>query len=63
MKENQMTTTVTVEAHCAGTTEVQIIISHDGTAANESIIIQNGEKWVGHVHDLKSVHVQEIPKS
>jgi len=58
-----MTTTVTVEAHCADTTEVQITISNDGTAADDAIIIQNGEKRVVYVHDLKSVHVQEVPKS
>ena len=58
-----MTTTVTVQAHCAETTEVEITISNDGTAADQEITIQNGEQWVGYVHDLKSIHVQEVPKS
>ena len=58
-----MTTTVTVQAHCADTIEVQITVSNDGTAADEAVTIQSGETWTGYVHDLKSVHIQEVPKT
>ncbi len=58
-----MTTKVTVEAHCSDKTEVQIIISNDGTQADQSVTIQHGETWTGYVHDAKSVHVMEGQKA
>lgn len=54
-----MTTTVTVEAHCGIEKEVHIEIKENGDSTK---ILENGEKYVLHVYDNKSVTVKEILK-
>lgn len=55
-----MTTTVTVEAHCGNEKEVHIEIKENGDSTTK--LLQNGDKYVLHVYDNKSVTVTEVVK-
>lgn len=59
-----MTTNVTVEAHCAKEKQVAISIKQNrdggGASPEQTIIIQDGEKWQGVVYDSRSIAVCEV---
>lgn len=57
-----MTTTVIVEAHCdPRTTEVSVLRS-DGQGNDKTDIVQDGQRWTGHVYDNWQITVSEVPK-
>ncbi len=55
-----MTTTVKVEAHCAGTKEVVIAI--DDGSTGETIVLQDGEAREVYAYDARLISVCEREK-
>lgn len=54
-----MTTTVTVEAHCAPDVRVDVVV-YDGDGQAEIISLQDGGKVVRYVHDTREIRVREV---
>lgn len=57
-----MTTTVTVEAHCASNKEVVIETDDGGTSGFQSVI-QDGGSHVTHAYDARKITVYEREKA
>ena len=56
-----MTTKVTINAHCASTTQVEIIITNSEIDL-ERIVLQDGESTDVYVYDDRSIQVRESEK-
>jgi LEA14-like dessication related protein len=56
-----MTTTVTIEAHCSQTVQVQVRVYESPDNYVETVL-QDGEKQTVYVYDQRSVAVAEVPK-
>ena len=54
-----MTTTVTVEAHCAPDVRVDVVVDN-GVNDAELITLRDGEKVVRYVHDNREIRVREV---
>ena len=62
-KENNMTTTVIIRAHCGGNKEVRVAINDNVTGSEvENFRLQDGEKAERSVYDGREISVTEILK-
>lgn len=55
-----MTTTVTIDAHCASDKEVIVVITGEGD--DENFTLQDGESDSRVVYDDREIHVKEVTK-
>lgn len=57
-----MTTTVKVEAHCASTKEVVVLIEDDAGKSGSSEVLQDGERCEVYAYDARRITVYEREK-
>lgn len=56
-----MTTTVTIEAHCPNTVEVEVTLTEEGREP-VTAIMQDGETHINYVYDTRSLTIAERTK-